>query len=121
MNNKVKVLDYADVLAIRWEGTPVYFSEEGGSYQGKYVAVLEVEQEIDYEKENAYYVFVGSYGSCSGCDWLKSEGDYDYEANGYFIDAKLALEYGSQSKPIYILPDKPTEEWVNKLAEKVNN
>ena len=125
--SKLIVRDYGDILAFRYEGEKVYYKTDG-YYQGKYIAVIKTKKIIEsYDdiKINQYYVFVGEYGSCTSCDWLQSEGDYDiYSYDGekysYTVDAKLALEYSNQSIPIFILPKKPTKEWVNKLVDKVN-
>lgn len=116
--SRVKVDDYGDILALKYDGEKVYYSTEGGSYQGEYVAVVKCLKEIGYgdDKLEQYYVFVDSYGSCSGCDWLESEQDYDNNE----VDAAKALEYAEQSKPLYILPELPTEQWVNALSTKVN-
>lgn len=125
-DNKIKVEDYGDILAFRYEGEKVYFSEEGGSYQGEYVAVIKAEKELGYSDDNKakqYYVFVSSYGSCSGCDWLEAVGETDWESEDYeiFVDVKEALEYANQTEPLYILPNKPTKKWVNDLAKKANS
>lgn len=122
----ITVKDYGDILAFRYEGEKVYYKTDN-YYHGKYVAVIKTKKIIEsYDdiKINQYYVFVGEYGSCSSCDWLEAEGDYniddyDGEKYPYKIDVKLALEYSNQSIPIFILPKKPTEEWVNKLVDKV--
>ena len=118
-NNKIKAEDYGDILALKVEGEKLYYSEEGGSYQGEYVAVIKSEKTVNnyYSTKLAqYYVFIGDYGSCSGCDWLEDERD---TLTGE-VDVKNALEYATQSVPVYILPEKPTKEWVDALAKKIN-
>lgn len=123
--SKVKVNDYGDILALKCDGEKIYFSTSGGSYQGEYVAVIKATKKFDNWREielDQYYVFTDSYGSCSGCDWLEShtETDYDSKDLDQYIDAKSALEYASQSTPLYILAEKPSIDWVNNLAYKVN-
>lgn len=123
--SKIKVKDYGDILALKCDGEKVYYSESGGSYQGQYVAVVKAQTEIGYGEESKvdqYYVFIGSYGSCSGCDWLQAEGETDYDSDDYdkYVDAKAALEYASQSTPLYILQKKPTKQWVDNLAKEAN-
>lgn len=117
--SKIKADDYGDILAFRYEGEKIYYSQKGGSYQGEYVAVIKSQFKLGYgeSKLDQYYVFVGSYGSCSGCDWLEAEQDWDTDE----VDAKNALEYAEQSKPIFILTRKPTQKWVDDLAEKANS
>jgi hypothetical protein len=52
-----------------------------GSYQGEYLVVL--------EDKGILYFYMDSYGSCSGCDWLEAEKDW----NTNEVDYKKALEY----------------------------
>lgn len=122
--DKVKVKDYGDILALKCDGEKLFYSLKGGSYEGDYVAVIKAQTEISWrdDKVDQYYVFIGRYGSCSGCDWLESEGDvnWDNDGYGYMVDAKKALEYAQQSTPLYILDQPPTQEWVDKLAERAN-
>ena len=123
--SKIKVEDYGDILALKYDGEKIFYSDSGGSYQGEYVAVIKSQTEIGYEDEklDQYYVFMGSYGSCSGCDWLEAESETDYESEDFdkTVDAKKALEYAEQSTPLYILDKKPTQSWVDKLAERINS
>lgn len=116
--SKIKADDYGDILALKYDGEKVYFSEDGGSYQGEYVAVIKSSVKLGWNDTETpqYYVLTGSYGSCSGCDWLKDERDWNDDT----VDAAKALEYAEQSKPLYILPDMPTQEWVDALARKIN-
>jgi len=77
---KIKVSGYGDMLAKVLDMELVNY-EEVGSYQGEYFAVLRDKTDI--------VIYRGSYGSCSGCDWLESEGDWDTEE----IEYLQALEY----------------------------
>ena len=106
----IYVNDYGDMLAQVNDMELVDF-RESGDYQGVYYAVLKAEAEdIDYEvktPERLFYYF-GSYGSCSGCDWLESEAEWnmdDKESNKrYKIEYKEALKYAQQSRPVFIVP-----------------
>lgn len=68
------VKNYGDMLA-QINGMELVEFEEDGGYQGEYCAILKAEAE-DYYEGNAperLYYFFGSYGSCSGCDWLDNK------------------------------------------------
>ncbi len=85
----MKVKDYGDMLA-QVKGKKciafVYF----GSYQGEWVAALDGGNNIELWK--------GYYGSCSGCDWLEAEKNWEtdevsdegaqkyFKEDHYFID-----------------------------------
>lgn len=121
---KIRADDYGDILALKCDGEKIFFSEKGGSYQGSYVAVIKTEiavPEYSDNKVDQFYVFIGDYGSCSGCDWLEAEAEYDDAYEHHEVEAAKALEYAQQSTPIYILTEQPTQEWVDKLAERVNS
>lgn len=103
------VENYGDLLAQINGMELVEFHEDGG-YQGEYCAILKAEADNLYEgnaPERLYYFF-GSYGSCSGCDWLQSEGEGVYDDKDgtykYRVEYKAALEFAQQSKPTYIVP-----------------
>lgn len=103
------VKNYGDMLAQINGMELVEFREDGG-YQGEYCAVLKAEATDDYYGEHAperLYYFFGNYGSCSGCDWLQSEGEWVYDDaddERYKVEYKTALEFAQQSKPTYIVP-----------------
>ena len=65
---KIKVQDYGDMLAKVFDMTLVAY-QTYGSYQGEYLAVL--------EDNGVYKFYIDSYGSCSGCDWLEAEQDWN--------------------------------------------
>lgn len=103
------VESYGDLLAQINGMELVEFCEDGG-YQGEYCAILKAEADDIYEgnaPERLYYFF-GNYGSCSGCDWLQSEGEGVYDDKDgtykYKVEYKAALEFAQQSKPTYIVP-----------------
>ncbi len=76
----MKVDNYGDLLG-KVLGKPCIVYIEFGSYQGDYIAVLNGGSNIE--------LFKGSYGSCSGCDWLEDRKDWstgevsDSEARSY--------------------------------------
>ena len=114
------VKNYGDMLA-QINGMELVEFEEDGGYQGEYCAVLKSEATDDYSEghvpERLYYFF-GSYGSCSGCDWLQSEAEAVYdEEDGFYkfrVEYKAALEFAQQSKPTYIVPASMPLEFTSK-------
>lgn len=94
---KIKVTDYGDMLATVNDLELVSY-EEAGDYQGEYLAVL--------KDKNRLFYYSGSFGSCSGCDWLEDERDY---TDGT-VEYKKAVEYCGDIKPMYIVPlDRPLQ------------
>ncbi len=70
--------------------------ETDGGYQGQYLVVLKEDDRLFY--------YMDYYGSCSGCDWLEAEKDWDTGE----VDYKDALAYCGGIKPKYIVPaDRP--------------
>ncbi|MEB0287206.1 hypothetical protein QN355_11640 [Cryobacterium sp. 10S3] len=88
---KIKVDGYGDMIAAVTD-TEMIFQREIGSYQGEYIVVTR-------DESARYFFYIGSYGSCSGCDFLEGERDYDG-----FIEYKTALDYVAESKPQYVMP-----------------
>lgn len=100
MENKpaaITVKNYGDMLAQINDMELVRFEEDGG-YQGKYCAVLKNDVKL--------YYYIGSYGSCSGCDWLESEGHRIYVSgpDEFSVPYGMALEFCGGIKPEYIVP-----------------
>lgn len=92
-----KAENYGEVLAVVNDLELVSYEEDGG-YQGEYMAILT-------DGERLFYFF-DSYGSCSGCDWLLDEQDYDDKP----IEYARAKEYCEDIEPKYIVPkDQPLE------------
>lgn len=93
-----KADDYGDVLAVVNDLEKLSYTEYG-SYQGEYIATLT-------DGDRLFY-YQGSFGSCSGCDWLEAEKDY---TNDWELEYKKAVEYCADIKPKYIVPkSKPLE------------
>ena len=92
--DKFKANNYGEVLAAINQMELISFEEEG-DYEGYYLAVLKDNQ----DGEERLFYYIGSYGSCSGCDWLESVSDYDN-----FVPLKEALDYVAELKPKYIVP-----------------
>jgi len=79
-NTKIKVDDYGDMFA-KVLGMDLVVFQQYGSYQGEYLVVL--------NDKGTYKFYIGHYGSCSGCDWLEAERDWDTSE----VEYKDALEY----------------------------
>ena len=105
----IYVDNYGDMLA-QVNNMELVDFRESGDYQGAYYAVLKAEAEEEYEVEtpDRLFYYFGSYGSCSGCDWLESEAewntDYGESDKRYKIGYKDALKYAQQSSPVFIVP-----------------
>lgn len=97
----LKVNNYGDLLA-QVNNLELVSYEEVGEYQGEYVCVLKDEDRV--------YIYIDSFGSCSGCDWLEDTSvDTKYigesqEGHRYTIRYKDALDYVGDTKPYYIVP-----------------
>jgi len=55
---------YEELVKMCFDDVDWFFEEYEGSYQGDLYMLG--------KKDNKYYFFTISYGSCSGCDWLES-------------------------------------------------
>lgn len=98
LETKIKVKDYGDMLAKIFDMELVAY-QQYGSYQGDYLAVL--------NDKGIYKFYIGSYGSCSGCDWLEAEGETEYgEEFNYEVEYKSALEYCQQVTLSCAMPKK---------------
>lgn len=87
----MKINNYGDVYATGLQKTLIaenYF----GSYQGDYIITLANGDTIELYK--------GGYGSCSGCDWLEAEKDWE---TGEIGEEKIK-EYLKDEKPFAIIP-----------------
>lgn len=80
-------MDYGDVLA-KGLNKKLLAYDTYGSYQGDYIAVLAGE-------DGAIEIYKGCYGSCSGCDWLQANTDWD---NDDVADKEIA-EYCDGARP----------------------
>jgi hypothetical protein len=73
--------------------------KEFGSWQGDYIAII--------EKLNEIHIYKGSYGSCSGCDWLQDAGE-DVETDGgeytKVISRKEKDDYLNSYPPFLVIP-----------------
>lgn len=98
--SRIKVENYGQMLATINDLAPVTY-EEFGSYQGDYVAIN--------ADDKRFFAYVGSFGSCSGCDWLEAERDWNDDTVGY----KEAVEYCGDLPPKLILPKRKysEQEW----------
>lgn len=95
---KLKVEGYGDMLA-QVMGKKLVSFTMFGSYQGEWFGVLRDGQVLEFWR--------GSYGSCSGCDFLASEGKYLWGAGfRYEITKEKAREYFKDEKPFLVADEK---------------
>jgi hypothetical protein len=100
--DELQSIDYHQALSllhseIKW----IY--EEGGEYQGEWVAVGE-------DKEGIWYYKRGSYGSCSGCDWY--QGIEDKEGAIDYIKAMMLIDkVGTKEELIEYLKKEKNNGW----------
>lgn len=86
----MKVSDYGDMLA-KVKGKELLVTCFFGSYQGDWIGVLKDGDKLELWK--------GSYGSCSGCDFLEAVRDWKTEE----VDDKEAQDYFKGETPFLIL------------------
>lgn len=84
----IMINNYGELIAKSIKGT-LWSYQEYGSYQGDYIAVL--------YKDSSLYIYKGSYGSCSGCDFLQS---YDEET----LTNEVIKDYMKDVQPFIIVP-----------------
>ena len=102
-------MNYGTLLAEMTGGILISYKEYG-SYQGDYVAIL--------EKNNEWYIYKGSYGSCSGCDWLHGAGeDVETDAGEYtkVISQKEKEAYLKGYQPFLVIPKDQIPDTVEDL------
>ena len=88
-------MDYGTFLAKALDGILISYKQYG-SYTGDYIAII--------EKDHDWLIYKGSYGSCSGCDWLAStriysDADYQRLEDAEYGDESNALEATFEIKP----------------------
>jgi hypothetical protein len=98
---KEKISNYGELLQYAL-GKKLLKYEEFGSYQGDYIAILQGDNE-------GIEIWKGSYGSCSGCDWLEAERDWEDGT----ISKEKALEYVKDDKPFLIVEKNKIPVLVN--------
>jgi len=94
MKREIKVEDYGDMLS-QVTGKKLISYNTFGSYQGDWIAALEDGENIELWK--------GSYGSCSGCDWIEAEAYQDT------VSLKKAKDYFKEDRPFAIIPKEMME------------
>ena len=92
----MKVENYGDLFA-KVLKKPLLAYETFGSYQGDYIVVLDAGDSLE--------VYKGSYGSCSGCDWLEAEQDYSTDE----VSDEEAKKYVDSDKPFAVIPKNVAE------------
>lgn len=105
-HSNIKAEDYGDMFAQIFDAELIAF-QRYGSYQGDYLVVL--------NDKGIYKFYMGSYGSCSGCDWFEAESNY--VEGSYEVDYKKALEYCKQSPLKFSLP-KDVWETLNDIQKQ---
>lgn len=89
--DEIKVENYGDMLA-KVKGKKVISYVEFGRYQGEWIATLEDGDNIELWK--------GYYGSCSGCDFIEAEKNYEKET----VSLEKAKEYFKENRPFAVIP-----------------
>ena len=77
--------DYGDYIKIQYPEKK-WFYHEGGSCQGEWVS-------LGYDN-TGFYFHQGSYGSCSGCDWLQGISDKE-DAISFLKEMKKIIKIGN--------------------------
>ncbi len=122
------IFTYGEIARFLFENVEWFFDEQEGNYSGDWYMVGK-------DKEGKYYFFTMSYGSCTGCDWLKavirSESREDQEKElGKIIDKILetpiienkqqALEYAKKFDWQSIYGGSGLNEMVEKVVNAIN-
>lgn len=102
------VNNYGDMIAQINQLELIYY-KEAGDYSGEYLAIC--------ADENRMFIYKGSFGSCSGCDWLE-DNQIGYE-RPYEIKYKDALTF-ADNKPLYIVPYTDTKFWLKEVLKLIN-
>jgi hypothetical protein len=100
INKYMKIENYGELLAKGLE-MKLLFYEEYGSYSGDYIAILESDDTVE--------IYKGNYGSCSGCDWLEAE--RDWETNS--VSDEKIKEYCSDEKPFLSVDKSKLDTLIN--------
>lgn len=69
VKGKSRYLGYQEIIDLLHPHVK-WVHEQDNDYQGEFFS-------CGYDKEGKWYFIQGSFGSCSGCDWLQSIGDID--------------------------------------------
>lgn len=110
-DDDLQQVGYSEVLSLLLPEID-WFYEEGGKYEGEWVAIGE-------DKDGIWYYKKGSYGSCSGCDWYQSIDDEE-SATEYIKAMMLVDKVGTKKELIEYLKKEKDNGWVNikKIIEK---
>ncbi len=88
---EIKVDDYGDMLSVV-TGKKLISFKRFGSYQGEWIATLDSGENIE--------IWKGYYGSCSGCDWIEAEKNYEKDT----ISLEKAKEFFKENRPFAVIP-----------------
>jgi len=83
---KKEIYGYGELLAYALDKKLLAYSTYG-SYSGDYIAILDSGDNIE--------IWKGYYGSCSGCDWIEAQKNWEDET----ITKTQALNYVKDEKP----------------------
>lgn len=99
----IEVHGYGDMFAQVKDMELIHY-EEFGSYQGDYIVICRDKTETYGGDRDRVFIWTGGYGSCSGCDWLEAELEYEGEDyNKRVVGYAKAVEY-CNVQPYLILP-----------------
>lgn len=98
----IKANNYGEMLAAVLNLELVSY-EEQGAYSGSWLAVLKDKAKSGYTEEieipERLFYLTGTFGSCSGCDFLEDVKDKDGN-----IPLDEALNFCSDFKPVFVVP-----------------
>lgn len=92
----MKINNYGELLA-HGLNLKLLAYKEYGSYQGDYIAILG-------DNDNVY-LYRGSYGSCSGCDWLEAEKHWENDE----VSEEKIKEFVKDEKPFLVISEDNIE------------
>lgn len=107
--NIIQVDNYGDMLAQINQLELIYYKEVG-DYSGEYLAILADDERM--------FIYKGSFGSCSGCDWLE-DNQIGFNDSPYKIKYKDAVGF-ADNKPLYIVPYKDNKFWLKQVLRLIN-
>ncbi len=115
--DKTEVNGYTDFIEL-FHNDKTWFTTEEGDYQGEWYALG--------EKEGVYYYHQGSYGSCSGCDWLQGISG-DETALEFLKAMDKIIKIGNKEEAIIYLKKETKNLWddakgaIKQLIEHIEN
>lgn len=102
----MKVENYGQMLA-EIQGKKLISYDTFGSCQGDWLASIDCGENIE--------IWKGYYGSCSGCDWIENE--KNYETNE--ISEKKIKEFFKEDRPFCVIPKSVMKDLSIKTFEQI--